>query len=122
MLTAESHEHDRVRHLVIALKAPSVDTDREQANQVDDYRQAVLNEPRFAGVETTWDFRLVVRSIKDTLKPHVRQANQPEGLYSEPTNDEHARVRVWVCTWSEQSGCLSRQERNRRFTAVPPGH
>ncbi|MGA5320172.1 ATP-binding protein [Streptomyces seoulensis] len=101
MLSAESHEHDRVRHLVIELKAPSVDADRAQADQVDDYMQAVLKDPRFANVETTWDFYLVVRSIKDRLLPRVRQAGQPEGLYSEPTSYEHARVRVWVRTWSE---------------------
>lgn len=101
MLSAESHEHDRVRHLVIELKAPSVDADRDQALQVDDYMQAVLNEPRFANVETTWDFYLVVRSVKDRLKPQLRQANKPEGLYSEPTQYEHASVRVWVRTWSE---------------------
>ncbi|WP_331750154.1 ATP-binding protein (plasmid) [Streptomyces longwoodensis] len=101
MLSAESHEHDRVRHLVIELKAPSVDADREQAIQVDDYMQAVLNDPRFANVETTWDFYLVVRSVKDRLKPQLRQANKPEGLYSEPTQYEHASVRVWVRTWSE---------------------
>ncbi|WP_326762746.1 ATP-binding protein [Streptomyces phaeochromogenes] len=101
MLSAESHEHDRVRHLVIELKAPAVDADRDQANQVDDYMQAVLKEPRFANVETTWDFYLVVRSVKDRLKPSVRQANKPEGLYSEPTQFEHASVRVWVRTWSE---------------------
>lgn len=101
MLSAESHEHDRVRHLVIELKAPSVDADREQADQIDDYMQAVLNDPRFANVETTWDFYLVVRKIKDRLLPRVRQAGQPEGLYSEPTSFEHARVRVWVRTWSE---------------------
>jgi Type IIA topoisomerase (DNA gyrase/topo II, topoisomerase IV), A subunit len=101
MLSAQSHEHDRVRHLVIELKAPSVDADREQADQVDDYMQAVLKDPRFANVETTWDFYLVVRSIKDRLLPRVRQAGQPEGLYSEPTSYEHARVRVWVRTWSE---------------------
>ncbi|MEU7384709.1 MULTISPECIES: hypothetical protein [unclassified Streptomyces] len=53
MLSAESHEHDRVRHLVIELKAPKVEADREHANQVDDYMQAVLNERRFANVETT---------------------------------------------------------------------
>jgi hypothetical protein len=101
MLSAESHEHDRVRHLVIELKAPSVDADRDQAHQVDDYMQAVLKEPRFANVETTWDFYLVVRSVKDRLKPSVRQANKPEGLLSEPTQYEHASVRVWVRTWSE---------------------
>ncbi|MFE4925170.1 ATP-binding protein [Streptomyces sp. NPDC056661] len=101
MLSAESHEHDRVRHLVIELKAPSVDADREQADQIDDYMQAVLNDPRFANIETTWDFCLVVRKIKDRLLPRVRQAGQAEGLYSEPTSYEHARVRVWVRTWSE---------------------
>ncbi|MEU6353255.1 ATP-binding protein [Streptomyces sp. NPDC047072] len=100
-LSAESHEHDRVRHLVIELKAPSVDADREQADQVDDYMQAVLNDPRFANVETTWDFYLVVRKISPRLLPRVRQAGQPEGLYSEPTSYEHAKVRVWVRTWSE---------------------
>ncbi|MFJ9627409.1 hypothetical protein ACIRU8_06885 [Streptomyces sp. NPDC101175] len=100
-LSAESHEHDRVRHLVIELKAPSVDADREQADQVDDYMQAVLNDPRFANVETTWDFYLVVRKIRPRLLPRVRQAGQPEGLYSEPTSYEHAKVRVWVRTWSE---------------------
>ncbi|MFF1969558.1 hypothetical protein ACFVW5_39195 [Streptomyces sp. NPDC058232] len=86
---------------MIELKAPSVDADREQADQIDDYMQAVLNDPRFANVETTWDFCLVVRKIKDRLLPRVRQAGQPEGLYSEPTSYEHARVRVWVRTWSE---------------------
>ncbi|MEU6347607.1 ATP-binding protein [Streptomyces sp. NPDC046977] len=101
MLSAKSQEHDRVRHLVIELKAPSVEADRDQANQVDDYMQAVLKDPRFASVETTWDFYLVVRSIKGRLLPQLRQAGQPEGLYSEPTNYEHARVRVWVRTWSE---------------------
>lgn len=27
--------------------------------------------------------------------------SRPEGLYSEPTQYEHASVRVWVRTWSE---------------------
>ncbi|MEO3808076.1 ATP-binding protein [Sphaerisporangium sp. B11E5] len=101
MLSAESHEHDRVRHLVIELKAPSVDADRAQADQVDDYMQAVLNDPRFANVDTTWDFYLVVRKIKDRLLPRVRQKGLPEGLYLQPTSYEHAKVRVWVRTWSE---------------------
>ncbi|MET9587073.1 hypothetical protein ABZY10_29075 [Streptomyces sp. NPDC006539] len=77
---------------MIELKASSVDADREQA---------VLNDPRFANVEITWDFCLVVRRIKGRLLPRVRQAGRPEGLYSEPTSYEHARVRVWVWTWSE---------------------
>ncbi len=47
--------------------------------------QAVLNEPRLANVETTWDCYLFVSSIKDRLEPSVRQANKPEGLYGEPT-------------------------------------
>ncbi|OEJ28933.1 hypothetical protein AS594_35440 [Streptomyces agglomeratus] len=101
MLSANSTEHDRVRHLVIELKAPDVDADRDQANQLDDYMQTVLNDPRFANIDTTWDFYLVVRNIKDRLKPQLRQAGQPEGLYSQPTSYEHAKVRVWVRTWSE---------------------
>ncbi|MFF3468557.1 hypothetical protein ACWCQN_41025 [Streptomyces sp. NPDC001984] len=35
--------------------------------------QAVLNDPPFANVETTWDFYLVVCSIKDRLMPQLRQ-------------------------------------------------
>ncbi|CAL9654818.1 hypothetical protein ACI3K5_33195 [Streptomyces sp. MPA0124] len=63
--------------------------------------QAVLNEPRFANVETTWDFYLVVRSVTPRLKAQLRPANKPEGLYSEPTQYEHASVRAWTRTWSE---------------------
>jgi hypothetical protein len=116
MLSAQSHEHDRVRHLVIELKAPSVEADREQADQIDDYMQAIVGDPRFANIETTWDFFLIVRSIRGRLLSRVRQAGQPEGLYSQPTSFEHARVRVWVRTWSEIL-----QEARRRLEFVKSG-
>ncbi|MET8009501.1 hypothetical protein ABZU86_30645 [Streptomyces sp. NPDC005271] len=101
MLSAESREHDRVRHLVVELKAPSVVAKREQVAQIEDYMEAVVADPRFAGVDTTWDFYLVIRHMDNRIKTRARQRGKPEGLINEPDDKDHAMVRVWVRTWSQ---------------------
>jgi hypothetical protein len=46
-------------NIIVELKNPKINLGREQCNQVEDYKKAILNEPKFKTNHTNWIFILV---------------------------------------------------------------
>lgn len=47
-LAGKSKEHDRIRHLVVELKAPGITLGRKELDQVEDYTNTVLTNSAFS--------------------------------------------------------------------------
>ena len=58
-LAAKFQEHDRIRHLIVELKAPDVEINRVELDQVEDYGNAILSNSQFASESSQWDIILV---------------------------------------------------------------
>lgn len=102
MLSVAATEHDRARHLIVELKSPTVRATDKELKQIKSYARAVASDPRFADVETIWDFWLVVSDMDEDVHEEVRQENKPDGLaYESRQGEKKAKVRVWVKRWSE---------------------
>lgn len=103
LLSAASTEHERNRHLVVELKAPSTKATDRELSQLKSYAKAVVRDPRFSNTETDWDFWLVTSSMDEDVLQETRQRNRPIGCAWDPDLPAapHSRVRVWVRTWGE---------------------
>lgn len=103
LLSAAATEYDRNRHLVVELKAPGLVVDLPEADQVDSYAAAVVQDARFADSNTEWDFWLVTGEMSPRLRQRATQKDRPRGLLFEPDlpGAPHAKVRVWAHTWGE---------------------
>lgn len=101
-LAARHKEHDRIRHLVIELKAPDIVAGRKEIDQVEDYANAVLSNSVFAGDKATWDLMLVVTDIDDVVHRRIIGADQELGLYFDPVKESgRPRVRAYVRRWRD---------------------
>ncbi|MDR0489277.1 MAG: ATP-binding protein [Propionibacteriaceae bacterium] len=103
LLSATTRESGRNRHLVVELKAPSVDAKSEELTQLHSYAEAVARDSHFGGVQVLWEFYLVTARIHSSIVNQTRQSNRPPGLVSEfPLDDGYgSQIRVWVKTWAE---------------------
>jgi Histidine kinase-, DNA gyrase B-, and HSP90-like ATPase len=89
---------NRLEHLVVELKRPSVAIGPKELQQVRDYASAVASDDRFDKSEVEWDFFAVSTALAGTVEEDANQAGQPRGL----TNTyKQGRVRVWAKTWGE---------------------
>jgi hypothetical protein len=102
MLSTKAEEHERIRHLVVELKAPNVVATTKELDQIKRYAYTVAADPRFARVNAIWDFWLVVSDLDRFVKLDARQKGRPEGVVAQPGEEiPGAQVTVWVRTWSE---------------------
>jgi hypothetical protein len=103
MLSARAREHDRLRHLVVELKAPKVVAHEEQANQIKKYARAVVADPQFADLSTDWDFFLVIADMDADVQKDVTQSGRTRGILDQSVIDPTSPVnyRVWIKRWSE---------------------
>jgi len=83
-------------HLVIELKAPTVDIDGAAMLQIQSYALAVADDER--DTKTRWVFWAVSNNVRDSVRKSARQRNRPEGVYYE---DEEQRITIWVKTWGQ---------------------
>lgn len=100
-LAVKSEEHERKRHLVIELKDPNLELDRTHLDQVKDYANTILDEPRFADSNSQWDFILVGRSIDRAARREVQAGHEGSGLFLDPPREssDDPHVRCYVRTW-----------------------
>jgi hypothetical protein len=89
---------NRLEHLVVELKRPSIAIGPKELQQVRDYALAVASDDRFDKTEAEWDFFAVSTALAGTVKEDANQAGQPPGLAN---TYKDGRVRVWVKTWGE---------------------
>lgn len=103
MLSARAKDFDRIRHLVVELKAPEVVASDTESNQIKKYARAVAADPQFADVNAHWDFMLIVNDYDDDVKKDINQQGRSRGILDETAIDSSAPVncRVWVKKWSE---------------------
>lgn len=103
MLSAKTKEHDRIRHLVIELKAPAVKATDREASQIKKYARAVVSNRQFADLRSEWDFMLLVTDYDDAVRGDINQEGRPSGILDQSRIDANSPVnyRVWVKKWSE---------------------
>lgn len=101
-LSAKFQEHDRVRHLVVELKAPDIKAGRRERDQLEDYVNAVATNPTFASDKATWDFILVVTDFDDVVNNSIKGDSRELGLLFEPPrNAGHPVIRAYVRRWRD---------------------
>ncbi|HXQ70519.1 MAG TPA: ATP-binding protein [Pyrinomonadaceae bacterium] len=83
-------------YLLIELKKPSITIGRKEADQVEDYVNAILAQPDFINTSTQWNFFLVTTEYDDVVRERITQENRPVGLFIDKPNH-----RVWIKSWAE---------------------
>jgi DNA mismatch repair enzyme (predicted ATPase) len=100
-LAARAKEHDRIRNLVVELKAPGVVAHRKEIDQVEDYANAILSTPAFRGDKASWDLILVVTDYDDVVRRRI-DGDRDIGLYLDPEKEpDRPLVRAYVRRWRD---------------------
>lgn len=101
-LAVRMQEHDRIRHLIIELKAPDITAGRKEVDQVEDYANAILSNAAFKSDTATWDIILVVNDYDDVVRRRIQEKHQSTGLVMEPPREAGLPgVRVYARRWSD---------------------
>jgi hypothetical protein len=101
-LAARHKEHDRVRHLVVELKAPDVIASRNEIDQVEDYSVAIRANPAFVGGRATWDFILIVADYDDVVRGRIHEVEREKGRFLAPEKEpDRPLVRAYVRRWRD---------------------
>ncbi|MBG6240255.1 hypothetical protein IWX78_003252 [Mycetocola sp. CAN_C7] len=101
-LAAKAKEHDRIRHLVVELKAPDIKAGRPERNQVEDYVNVVLKTPAFASDRAVWDFILVVTDYDEIVENSFKGDDREVGLILEPDKKQgRPTIRAYVRRWRD---------------------
>lgn len=82
--------------LLIELKRPSLTIGRKETDQLEDYVNAIRNQPDFLSTSTFWNFFLVTGEYADDVGERITQQGRPAGILIQ--KDTHV---VWVKTWSQ---------------------
>lgn len=99
-LAAAYRQHDRVRHLVVELKAPDIKAGRRELDQVEDYANAVHATAAFSG-NAEWDFILATTDFDEVVQNRIFR-NSKTGQFFESTNKPgRPLVRAYVRRWSD---------------------
>lgn len=73
-------------YLLIELKRPSLTIGRKETDQLEDYMNAIRDQPDFINTSTHWTFFLITGNYDDTVKERITQENRVNGvLYKKPT-------------------------------------
>lgn len=101
-LAAKNKEHDRIRHLVVELKAPDITASRKELDQVEDYANAILSTAAFTGDRTSWDLILVVTDYDDLVRRRIKGDDFEVGLFFDPHKEQgRPLVRACVRRWRD---------------------
>ncbi|CAM4172722.1 ATP-binding protein [Kibdelosporangium persicum] len=99
-LATRYREHDRVRHLVVELKAPDVTIKRAELDQVEDYANTVLANPVFASEQSHWDFVLVGTDLHELVENRLKPGEM--GCFLDPEQKPgRPKVRAHVRRWRD---------------------
>ena len=83
-------------YILVELKRPSLKLTRKEANQLEDYVNALVHQPDFSATRTFLNFYLVATDYDDAVKGRISQRNRPFGVLLEGEN-----YRAWVKNWAE---------------------
>jgi hypothetical protein len=101
-LAAKYQEHDRVRHLIVELKAPGITVGRKELDQVEDYGNAILSGPQFSNSTAHWDLILVATGLHDVAQNRIQGDEFELGRFWGPQpKPGQPRVTAYVRRWRE---------------------
>lgn len=83
-------------YLLIELKRPSLKLGRKELDQVEDYVNAIREEPEFLHTDTSWNFFLVASEFEPEIESRIYQSDRPHGLFLNGDN-----FQFWIKTWAE---------------------
>ena len=81
---------------LVELKKPSIVIGRKELDQLEDYVNAMLQQPDFISTSTDWNFFLVSSEYDDVVRERITQKERPVGLFLDKPNHK-----VWVKSWAE---------------------
>lgn len=82
--------------LLIELKRPSLKIGRKETDQLENYVNAIRNQPDFINTSTYWNFYIVTGEYDDHIRERVTQEGREVGILIK--KETHV---VWVKTWSQ---------------------
>jgi len=100
-LAAKYKEHDRIRHLVVELKAPDITATRVELDQVEDYANAVIGNPAFATDRAEWDFVLVCTDYDEVVENRIGSGSGLGGFLAPQQKPGRPLVRAFVRRWRD---------------------
>lgn len=101
-LAVKAKEHDRIRHLVVELKAPDITAGRYERNQIEDYMNVVVESAAFASDRSVWEFILVVTDYDGVMDNSIIGSDRELGLVFEPDKKPgRPTVRAYVRRWRD---------------------
>jgi histidine kinase/DNA gyrase B/HSP90-like ATPase len=98
-LAVRAQEHDRTRHLIVELKAPDVTITRTELDQVEDYANVIVGNPRFATGGTYWDVILLGTDMDAVARNRI--TDPASGLFWAKDVDGGPVVRMYLRRWTD---------------------
>jgi hypothetical protein len=89
-------DENKREYLLIELKRPSLKLGRKELDQVEDYVNAIRDEPEFLHTDTSWNFFLVASEFDPEIESRIYQKDRPQGLFLNGDN-----FQFWIKTWAE---------------------
>ena len=86
----------KLEFLLVELKRPSLRLGRKELDQVEDYVNAIRNEPEYLHTDTTWNFYLIATEFDPEIEGRIHQRDRPKGLFLDGDN-----FKFWIKTWAE---------------------
>ncbi|NPA72682.1 MAG: DNA mismatch repair protein [Gammaproteobacteria bacterium] len=90
---------DEISYLVIELKRPTEHIGQKQYRQVEDYQIAIVNDPRFKTVKSTWEFWIIGDDYASDNFVRSKLKNDSSGLIEQNTVGNMS-YKIKAVTWS----------------------
>ena len=88
---------DNIKNVIVELKSPSVNMGSKEMQQIDTYRNTILNEPQFNSNLAKWDFILVGNKFDSYIEGQIKNSKQ-HGEKDLAYNVDN--FKIYVKTWS----------------------
>ncbi|TMQ96807.1 hypothetical protein ETD83_20845 [Actinomadura soli] len=105
---------NRLEHLVVELKRPSVTINRAGLQQIEDYAFAVGNDERFNQPNVHWEFWIIGNKLDPYVREEATSPDRPLGVVKQTK-----RYRVIAKTWAE---VISDAKHRLKFVADSLGY
>lgn len=101
-LAAKYQEHDRIRHLIVELKAPTITVGRKELDQIEDYADVIVSTPQFASSTAHWDLILVAGDFDRIAQNRISEDGLELGRVWGPTQKTgQPKVTAYVRRWRD---------------------
>jgi hypothetical protein len=101
-LAAKYQEHDRIRHLIVELKAPTITVGRKELDQIEDYADVIVSTPQCASSTAHWDLILVAGDFDRIVQNRISEDDLELGRVWGPTQKTgQPKVTAYVRRWRD---------------------